>query len=398
MPPPMRKTKRFRRRLKPLKSRRMARGFGAAAELRALMDAAVDAIVVIDERGDVVSFSPAAESMFGYESAEIVGRPIHELMPEPYRSEHAAYMRRYHETGERRIIGVGREAKARRRNGEVFPVWLSVGEAASISGRRYVGIIRDLTEQREAERQRHVLENRLAHVGRLSLMGEMATGIAHEINQPLSAISNYSQAARHLLEGKDFEPDALRSACRGIAEEVQRAGRVLENLRSFVRRREIESEPLDLNQMIEGALTLVSADSSSAGVTVYTHFDRSLPMIRGNVVQLQQVLLNLTHNAVDAVRDGLSHRRVIQISTSQPSASTVEFRVADRGPGVSDGLAEAIFHPFVTTKPEGLGVGLAISRSIIEAHGGRLAYENHPEGGAVFVVTLPIEPEDNERG
>lgn len=354
------------------------------------MEAAVDAIVVIDGGGTVLSFSPAAERMFGYEASEIVGHQVEALMPEPYRTEHPGYLRRYHETGQRRIIGIGREVEARRKNGKIFPAWISIGEAQTSSGRKYVGIIRDLTEQRAAEHERRVLENRLAHVGRLSLMGEMAAGIAHEINQPLSAISNYSQAAKHMLERDALEADALRSACGGIAAEVQRAGRVIENLRDFIRKREIETEPVDLNEMIRGALNLVAVDTNSASVEVRTHFAEGLPRVQGNVVQLQQVLLNLTRNGVDAVRGAPLHRRIIEISTSQPDGSTVEFRVADRGPGVSPSLAEAIFHPFVTTKTEGLGVGLAISRSIVESHGGNLTYEDNPEGGAIFVVSLPV--------
>jgi two-component system sensor kinase FixL len=224
-------------------------------------------------------------------------------------------------------------------------------------------------------------------------MGEMAAGIAHEINQPLSAIANYAQAAKHMLGRGSLKPDSLKSACGGIADEVQRAGSVLENLRNFIRKREIEKESVNLNDVIKGALTLVSVDSGNADVAVFTKFADGLPPVRGNPVQLQQVLLNLTRNAVDATKGAIGSRRAISISTRQPDPTTVEFRVSDRGPGVSPNLADAIFHPFVTTKVEGLGVGLAISRTIVEAHGGQLTYEDNPEGGAIFVVTLPLDSE-----
>ena len=390
MPPETGKTRRVKRQ-RPKSSRgRVGYPLGSAAELRALMDAAVDAIIVIDSSGLIVSFSPAAERMFGYESVEVIGREVHELMPEPYRSEHHGYVARYQSTREPHIIGTGREVEARRKNGEIFPVWLSVGEASSASRQRFVGIIRDLTRQRDAERERHALEARLEHVGRLSLLGEMAAGIAHEINQPLSAIANYSQAAKNMLDRQPLEQDSLKVACGGIADQVHRAGQVIENLRNFVRKREIKKDELDLNEMIRGALTLVTVDTSNAGVTVHTDFARSLPGVQGNSVQLQQVLLNLTRNAVDAMKGGVNRDKEIRIVTRQPDPQTVEFEVSDRGPGISSSLADAIFHPFFTTKSDGLGVGLAISRSIVEAHDGTLQYKDNPSGGAIFIVSLPV--------
>ena len=393
----MRKTKRMKRqRPKPGRGR-SGPAFGAAAELRALMNAAVDAIVVIDEDGLIVSFSPAAERMFGYSAHEIIGEPLDSLMPEPYHSEHNSYLRRYQLTRVPHIIGVGREVEAKRRNGEIFPVLLSVGEARSNSGQRFVGIIRDLTSQRAQERERHALESRVAHVGRLSLMGEMAAGIAHEINQPLSAINNYSQAAKNMLERRPVEEDALRSACRGIADQVLRAGQVIENLRNFVRKREIETQALDLNEMIRGAMTLVSVDATNANVIVHTRLAPDLPGIEGNSVQLQQVLLNLTRNAVDAMKGTRGRIREIVITTRQSDQSSVEFEVRDTGPGISPNLADAIFHPFFTTKSDGLGVGLAISRSIVEAHEGTLSYMDNPAGGAVFVVRLPVKQNEREK-
>jgi two-component system sensor kinase FixL len=394
MPPSLRSIKKFRRGAKRADRRDKRPRLGAAGELQALMDAAVDAIVVINASGTIERFNAAAERLFGYGENEIVGQPVNLLMPEPHRSRHHEYMRRYHATNEARIIGIGREMQACRKDGTVFPVWLTVGETRSPVGRRYVGFVRDLTSQREIEAERYALETRLAHVGRFSLMGEMAAGIAHEINQPLSAIANYSQAAKHLLEGGDVEPESLMTACSGIAEQAQRAGEVIGNLRNFIRKREVRKELIDINDVMRGAMGLVAVDASDSGVNVVTEFGAHLPQIYGNVVQLQQVLLNLTRNAIDAttMRSG-TRAGLVTIRTFEDDDGAVVFEVGDNGPGVSPQLAESIFHPFVTTKLEGLGVGLAISRTIVSAHGGRLTYRDNPKGGAIFSVLLPAANE-----
>jgi two-component system sensor kinase FixL len=328
--------------------------------------------------------------MFGYSADEIIGRPVTTLMPEPYRSQHEGYVERYERTGEPHIIGIGRQVEAVASDGKAFPIWLSVGEAHSKAGRRFVGIIHDLTEQRAAERERHALESRLAHVSRLSLLGEMAAGIAHEINQPLSAMTNYAQAARNMIERGQRDNETLVLACRGIAEQAQRAGEVIQNLRRFVRKREIEKEALRLSDLIEGVLLLVTADATHAGVSVQTELADDLPEILGNAVQLQQVVLNLTRNSVDAMRDKGVRGKEMLIQTRRGPVGRVEVLVCDRGPGVASSLEEAIFHPFFTTKQDGLGVGLAISRSIVESHGGELVCEGRAGGGAAFIVSLPV--------
>lgn len=368
---------------------------GGSATFDALLDAAVDGIVVIDEQGTILSFNAAAEKLFGYSAEQVVGGPVQRLMPEPYRSEHPSYMRHYLETGEKKVIGIGREIEAQHSDGGVFPIWLSIGEAGTGAQRHFVGFIRDLSEQRAAEQERHVLESRIAQMGRFSLMGEMAAGIAHEINQPLSAIVTYSQAAKRLLDLPDLEKDAIEKACRGISDQVHRASKVIENLRGFIRKQEIQKEPLELNAVIRDAMTLVLADANAGGVRVVRDLAEGLPRIEGNAVQLQQVLLNLTRNAVDAIEKLPRKAKEIRIRTMSPNKNEVQFEVRDHGPGVSPRLGDGIFHPFVSTKAEGLGVGLAISKTIIEGHGGRLSYANSPEGGAVFTVSLPVRVEES---
>ncbi len=359
------------------------------AELDALLAAAVDAIVTIDERGDITSFNPAAERLFGYDAEEVIGTPVACLMPEPHASQHDGYVKRYLREGDARVIGIGREVEGRHKSGQRLPIWLSIGEAVSPSGRSFVGIIRDLSDLRAAERERRLLESRLQHVGRFSLMGEMAAGIAHEINQPLSAIATYAQAAKRLSAGAQPDLASLAQACSAIAEQARRASQVIENLRSFIRKHEAELETLDVNRVIRDVLGLVEADARAGGVAVEADLTEGLPGVRGNAMQLQQVVLNLTRNAVEAMQEVGQGRRRLRLGTRAEGEGGVRIEVADSGPGVDPELAASIFHPFVTSKREGLGVGLAVSQTIVHAHGGTVSYAGLPEGGTVFRVSLP---------
>lgn len=366
----------------------------AVAELSALLDAAVDAIVVIDDTGTITTFNKAAERMFGYAAADVIGRDISLLMGEPERTQHAAHLARYKVTGEARIIGVGREVQARRANGEMFPIALSVGEAADTNGRRFVGILRDLSNQRAAEQRARSLEVRLAHVGRFNLMGEMAAGIAHEINQPLSAIATYSQAAKRIMDHAEPNMATLREICTKIDEQARRAGQVIENLRKFIRKQEISTQSLDVNKVVRDVLNLIEADAHAEGLPIRVEAAEGLPTVRADAVQLQQVLLNLTRNSVDAMREGLGKDRGILIATARSGRGGVLISVTDHGHGVSRQLGDNIFHPFVTTKRDGLGVGLAISRTIVQSYEGSLTYTANPVGGAIFTIELPAEREN----
>lgn len=360
-----------------------------AAEFQALLDAAVDAIVVIDERGQIITFNRAAERTFGYAAPDVLGKNVSALMGEPYRSEHGEYVARYVETGEARIIGKGREVEARRANGDVFPVSLSVGEAVDGDKRRFVGIVRDLSEQRAAEQSARSLELKLAHVGRFNLMGEMAAGIAHEINQPLSAIATYAQAGKRILQRGAPDVAMLVDICTKIDDQARRAGQVIDNLRKFIRKQDVQTQSLDVNRVVEGVLNLIEVDAHSEGIPVHVRAGEDLPNVRADAVQLQQVLLNLTRNSVDAMRGGLAKERGIVIATELGEGGGVRIRVTDHGHGVSAQLGENIFHPFVTTKRDGLGVGLAISNTIVQSFGGTLGYSENPAGGAIFMVELP---------
>jgi two-component system, LuxR family, sensor kinase FixL len=364
-----------------------------AAEFEALLDAAVDAIVVIGERGEIITFSRAAERMFGHAAADVVGKNVNVLMAEPHRSRHDGYLQRYAATGEAHIIGRGREVEARRANGEVFPVSLAVGEARKDGNRRYVGIIRDLSAQRAAEQRARSLELRLAHVARFNLMGEMAAGIAHEINQPLSAIATYAQAGKRLLQRDEPDVVTLAEICGKIDDQARRAGQVIANLRKFIRKQEIETQLLDVNHVVADVMTLIDMDARSEGIPLHVHSGQGLPVVRADAVQLQQVLLNLTRNSVDAMRGAPGKERGIVIATGLADGGAVRIIVIDHGHGVSPQLGDNIFHPFITTKRDGLGVGLAISRTIVQSYGGTLTYADNPAGGSVFTIELPAQQE-----
>ena len=262
-------------------------------EFQALLDAAVDGIVVIDADGRITTFNAAAERLFGYRAADVLGKPVEVLMPEPHRSKHTEYMRRYASTGEARIIGIGREVLARRADGALVPVALSVGEARAADGTRFVGIIRDLSAQRAMEQRARSLEARLAHVGRLSLMGEMAAGIAHEINQPLTAVATYAQAAKRILEREQPGSPMLLDVCRKIDEQARRAGEVLANLRKFIRKQEVETHVLDVNAVIADVANLIEADATAEGIPLKIAYGTGVPKVRAGAVQLQQVILKI---------------------------------------------------------------------------------------------------------
>ena len=361
----------------------------AAQELRALLDAAVDAIIVIDSHGHIETFNQAAEQTFGFSATEILGKNVSLLMPEPDRSAHDGYLRRYNLTGEARIIGIGREVQAQRRDGTVFPASLAVGRVAGTEPARFVGFIRDISARVAAERAAAQAQERLTHVARLSTLGEMAAGLAHEINQPLAAITNYAQACQRLLDkGEALDAADIRDSLVEIGRQALRAGEVIRRLRSFVAKREVRREPIRCNQLLEDVVSLARPDLRANDVRLKLEVAPGLPDVMADAVQLQQVLINLFRNAIDAtLQNGATQREITLRALSTPGG--VEISVNDHGPGLEPGALAKLFNPFFTTKPHGTGLGLAISRTIVQAHGGTLAHREEPGGGACFHFTLP---------
>jgi two-component system sensor kinase FixL len=488
-------------------------------EYRAILDAAVDAIVIVDHEGRIQEFSRAAERVFGYLRDEIVGRNVTELMPEPNRSQHDSYMRRYVATREARIIGVGREVTAQRKDGTVFSCDLAVGQVQGVEPPRFVGFIRDTTERKAAEEQlqrsetelkvaqdlaglgnyvvypdspeldylspqmyriydeppgtprpsrdeyiarqvhpgdrkrvadafdrmdaghaldveyqvvlqdgtvKHlhhlaqavrdhagqvvkyigtihditdrrraedearILQERLMHFSRLSTMGEMAAGLAHEINQPLSAIATYARACQRLIGQPEQGLDDVVTALGQINAQALRAGEVIRRLRNFVKNREVKREVVDCARLLEDLRTLAETDARLHDIRLRIECEEPLPVVHADPIQLQQVILNLVRNAIDAMTGVPEDRREVVLTTRQTTEREIEITVADRGNGLAPEATEHLFNPFFTTKASGTGLGLAISRSIVRAHGGRLWHTSNDGVGVRFHFTLPV--------
>jgi two-component system, LuxR family, sensor kinase FixL len=361
------------------------------AHLKSVLDTVPDATVVIDRAGTIISFNAAAVRQFGYTEPEVVGRNVRILMPEPYRHEHDGYMSRYLETGERRIIGVDRVVVGSRKDGSTFPMKLAVGEMRSGDRLYFTGFIRDLTEREETEARMQEVQSELARLARLNDLGEMASTLAHELNQPLSAIANYSQGAvRMAHQEPDLVPKRLRDAMGEIAAQSLRAGEIIRHLREFVMRGEKQEAPESIRALVEEAGAIALVGSREQGVRTVLNFGRGADLVWTDRVQIQQVLTNLMRNALEAMRD--SPRRELTIRTFAEGALVV-VEVSDTGPGIPDEIGERLFRPFVTTKAGGMGIGLSISRRIIAAHGGDISVSRNAQGGATFRFTLPAYKE-----
>jgi two-component system, LuxR family, sensor kinase FixL len=499
-----------------------ARPHRAELEFRSLLDAAVDAIIVVDHHGRIEQFSQSAERIFGYVAADVLGRNVSVLMPAPYRAEHDGYMHRYDRTGEARIIGIGREVRAQRKDGSVFPCELAVGQIQGADPARYIGFIRDITlrkqaderlrrseselrlaqelanlgnyvvnldraepdyystqlcrilgvriteetgsfarllerwvhpgdreqldeafrslvgadgafdveyrviledgttrylhhiaqvtrdaagtpvkhvgtihdvtDRRQSEDEARQLQERLTHFARLSTMGEMAAGLAHEINQPLSAIATYAQACQRFVRSPHRDDADVLEALEQINAQALRAGEVIRRLRNFVKNREVKREPVDCNRLLDDLRTLAETDARLHNVRLRIDAEADLPTVYADPIQLQQVVLNLVRNAIDAMVDLPETRREVLLSTRQTAEGEVEIVVADHGSGLAPEADQHLFNPFFTTKSGGTGLGLAISRSIVRAHGGRLWHTPNEESGARFHFTLPATP------
>lgn len=486
---------------------------------KALLDAAVDGIIVIDAAGSVLQLNHAAGQMFGYDEQEVVGNNVKMLMPMDHSTRHDEYLANYHRTNEARIIGIGREVEGLRKDGTAFPLDLSVGEVkpAGQDGARFVGILRDLsarkhleemlaherhlaesyldsmqvlilvldqdycvsvsnrrasrqlglslkegvsflseivvpdevhdlaeqldevyagtrdevatdlwsfdgnggkrliswrfsalstepasmlcsgldiTEQHHDQEARKALETSIAHMDRLAMLGEMGAGIAHEINQPLAAISNFADAASRFLSGPQVNLESARLAAARISEQARRAADVVTKVRGLARADTVQGTKQNVNELLTDLAALAELDARKSKVPIRLDLATNLPLCELDPVQIQQVVLNLTRNAIEALT---SHRQALAGVTISSRYSADEnciwISVRDHGPGVDGSIADELFEPFQTTKAGGLGLGLSICASIVRKHGGTLSYADAPGGGALFQFSLPCAEE-----
>jgi two-component system sensor kinase FixL len=488
---------------------------------QALMDAAVDAVVVIDHRGIITAINDSTCRMFGYRRDELLGENVSILMPEPDRTDHDGYVARYLQTSQPRIIGIGRKVTAKRRDGTVFPIHLSVGKVADSVPPSFVGLMHDITAEQEAtdalklerdraraflelhdsilleldsqgcvrdinargaellgapaaeivgrdwaafmcgdsERERarlllasalssgasrerefdsldmggaprriywrtialrtangepagwlcsgadvtewaqrehhaHVAQDRLTRVARLATMGEMAAGVAHEINQPLTAITTYASACERYLESPAPDLAEVREAVREINAEGLRAGEIIRRLRQMVRvDAPDEQAVIDVNATVLELQSLLQSDTRAHDAQLRIELQKGLPPIEGNAVQLQQVVLNLVRNALEALLARPAGTRTVELATKLADAGEVEISVSDNGPGIDPAIADRLFDPFTTTKGSGTGLGLAISRTIVQSHRGTISAQPKAPNGASFSVRLPAAVE-----
>ena len=362
---------------------------------RLVVEAANDAIISMDHTGTIQFANSASTRIFGYDTAELMGKPLTVLMPHFMRELHDNGFRRYLDTGQRHINWQGTELTALRKSGQEFPVEISFGELTRDGHKIFTGFIRDISKRKQAEdklraseRTLQMTQAELARVSRLTTMGEMAASIAHEVNQPLTAVVNNGSACLRLLANRNLEPDVLRQALEGIIADGTRASAVLSRIRAFIKKEAAEKSELNVSEVIQEVLILAGRELYENQILLENRLTNDLPSVLADRVQLQQVLLNLIMNGIEAMAAVTDRPRLLGVQSRIDRSGDVLVAVSDSGTGFG-APAERFFTPFFTTKPNGLGMGLSISRSLVEGHGGRLWATHNSPHGAVFSFTLP---------
>jgi two-component system sensor kinase FixL len=361
------------------------------ANLRSILDTVPDAIVMLDEKGLIESFSSAASLLFGYAAAEVVGKTVMMLMPSPYREQHDGHLIHFPPATEQSVVSKSRIVVGLRRDGSTFPMELAIGKVVGGPRRLFTTFVRDITRRQGTEQRLEELQSELLHVSRLSAMGQMTAAIAHELNQPLTAITNYVKAAKRTLEAASIRSTAVARVQEMIdkaAEQTLRAGAIIKKLRDFVEKRDSDHKPENLNNVIAEALALAFVGAADENVKVKLQLDASLAPVMIDRIQIQQVLLNLIRNSIEAMH--LAEKRELILTTSSGDAGFVDVTVQDTGPGLSQDVSTRLFQHFVTTKDSGMGIGLTICQSILEAHGGRIWLLKSTPAGTTFRFRLPL--------
>jgi two-component system, LuxR family, sensor kinase FixL len=366
--------------------RRVARALAESeGRLAAILNTARDGVLTIDTRGRIESINTAVEQLFARAAAELLGRDVRELLDAPHLIERLAST-----AGSPAAESARQEFDARRADGDIFPIELTVGQFGTPGTERYTLVIRDITARREAEARAREHQSELAHVSRLSLAGEMASALAHELNQPLTAIAAFGRGCLRLLRQPQTEPSRITEGVEQVVQEAERAGDIILRLREFVRTGTSQRSAIDVEALIDGAVGLAQIEARQNGIDIEIRIPPDLPPVLADRIQIEQVLVNLLRNGADAILSGGVARRVLTVEARCTADEAIEIAVADSGPGVIEEVSDRLFEPFVTTKPHGMGLGLSISRSIVEAHEGQLRRVRRAGAGATFVFDLPV--------
>ncbi len=356
----------------------------------AALDTTGDGIVTIDEQGWIASINVSVEKMFGYTWSELMGKNVSLLMPQPYKKNHDAYLKNYLRTGEKHVMGANREVVGLRKDGTQFPIELSIGEFQTARGRFFIGIIRDISQRKRIEELAHSRQKELHHASRLSLIGEMASGLAHEINQPLGAICSYADACKRLMRLGD-RPELVHTIDK-VAQQAERAGEIVRRIRRFVRKDEPRRSQVNVNSVLRETVGFIEADLHVYNVQMKLELSDQVTPITMDTIQLQQVALNLVRNALDSILVSGSDRQEIVIQTRMDQHDDVIISVSDTGTGMTGEVLLHLFDPFFTTKSDGMGLGLSISQSIVQSYDGKMWTEPNDDQGVTFYVKFPGLP------
>jgi two-component system sensor kinase FixL len=355
--------------------------------LRSILASVPDGMIVINEKGTILAFSSAAEKLFSYKAEDVIGGNVSLLMGGHDHANHQTYVNNYLETGKRHIIGVGRVVTAKRADGTLFPIDLKIGEAQVGEHYLFTAFVRDLSEQRRNELRMQEMQAELVHFSRMSAVGTMASALAHELNQPLTAVANYLEAARDLLDSDAEDArEILHEALDEASRQAVRAGEIVRKLRGYVSRGEIDARSVPLKPLLIDSIALARISGDMADIPIDKDIEANLGAVLADPIQVQQVIINLLRNAAEAL-SGVSGPQM-RVSARKESDVFVTVEVCDNGPGMSDEVRKTLFKPFMTSKSQGMGLGLSICQTIIEAHGGKVEAVPADEGGTCFRFTL----------
>jgi PAS domain S-box-containing protein len=356
---------------------------------RLATEASPSGILVVNDRGRIVLVNAHAKELFGYEREELTGKSIEVLVPERFAAGHPAYRAKFMAAPMARAMGAGRELFARRKDGTEFPVEIGLNPITTPKGILVLASVVDISARKAAEEEARQRREQIGLLSRVSLLGEMTASLAHELNQPLTAIVSNANAGMRFIDRGKVDPATLREILVDVEADGRRANDIIRTVRSTIKKGGAIRQRINLNDAVMKVTHMIRPDATACSCEVQTFLAEKLPAVEGDPVQIEQVLINLISNAFDAMRDTPVINRKVEIVTDRNADETVCVSVRDRGAGIRDELRERLFEQFFTTKAEGLGMGLAIVRSIIEAHGGKIEAENVDGGGARFYFNLP---------